>query len=112
MGAASNAAPFLFWDTGDGLDFATRARRPPHRGAGRAYPAADAQFAADQDRRDAFIHYRQAIDKDPLLTITHPSLGEAYMSLRRFASAVQAFTRCRDAHQRVRSAYHANRRTH
>jgi tetratricopeptide (TPR) repeat protein len=74
-----------------------------------------AQFASDQDRREAIQHYRtgqelmaaeqfekaseaykRAIDKDRLLTLAHYGLGQSYMAMRRFASAIQAFTECRD----------------
>jgi len=74
-----------------------------------------AQFASDADRREALQYYRsgqeflsaeqfekaaeefqKAIDKDKLLTLAHYGLGQANMSLRRFASAIQAFTNCRE----------------
>jgi tetratricopeptide (TPR) repeat protein len=74
-----------------------------------------AQFASDQDRREALQHYRngqefmsaeqfekaadeyqKAIDKDKLLTLAHYGLGQANMALKRFASAIQAFTNCRE----------------
>jgi len=74
-----------------------------------------AQFASEQDRREALQHYRagqelmsaeqfekaaeafqKSIDKDRLLTLAHYGLGQAYMSLRRFTSAIQAFTTCRE----------------
>ena len=76
---------------------------------------ASAQFASDQDRREAWQHYRagqefmsaeefekaaaafhRSIDKDRFLTLAHYGLGQAYMSLRRYASAIQAFTNCRE----------------
>jgi tetratricopeptide (TPR) repeat protein len=41
--------------------------------------------------------YQKAIDKDKLLTLAHYGLGQANMSLKRFASAIQAFTSCREA---------------
>jgi len=74
-----------------------------------------AQFASDQDRREALQHYRngqefmsaeqfekaadeyqKAIDKDKLLTLAHYGLGQANMALKRYASAIQAFTNCRE----------------
>jgi tetratricopeptide (TPR) repeat protein len=39
----------------------------------------------------------KAIDKDGLLTLAHHGLGEAYMALKRFPSAIQAFNACREA---------------
>jgi tetratricopeptide (TPR) repeat protein len=75
-----------------------------------------AQFASDQDRREALQHYRngqelmsaeqfekaaaefqKAIDQDRLLTLAHYGLGQAQMSLKRFTSAILAFTGCREA---------------
>lgn len=75
-----------------------------------------AQFASDQDRREALYHYREgqelmsaerferaaeafrkSIERDRLLTLAHHSLGEAYMALRRYPSAIQAFVGARDA---------------
>lgn len=75
-----------------------------------------AQFASEQDRREALRHYRdgqellsrerfeqaaeafgKAIEKDRLMTLAHHSLGESYMALRRYASAVQAFIGARQA---------------
>jgi tetratricopeptide (TPR) repeat protein len=75
-----------------------------------------AQFVSEQNRREALQHYRNgqelmsaerfekaadeftnAIAKDHLLTLAHHGLGEAYMALRRYPSAIVAFTRCREA---------------
>ena len=72
--------------------------------------AAAQSLASDADRRAAFIHYREgqellaserfddaveafrtAINYEPLLTDAHYGLGHAYMSLRRYTSAIQAF---------------------
>jgi Flp pilus assembly protein TadD len=79
-----------------------------------------AQFASDHDRREAFEHYRngqellsaeqfekaaeefqRAIAKDRLLTLAHYGLGQAYMALRRYTSAILAFTGCREAFQKL-----------
>src|SRR5262245_33221661 len=68
-----------------------------------AVPPVFAQFASEQNRREAFRHYRTgqelmtaerfekaaeefqlAIDNDRLLTLAHYGLGQAYMELRRF----------------------------
>lgn len=83
-----------------------------------AAPAAMQQLADERTRREAFVHYRagqelmtaerfelaaeqfqKAINKDPLLTLAHYGLGQAYMALRRYASAVVAFRSCRDAYR-------------
>jgi tetratricopeptide (TPR) repeat protein len=85
-----------------------------------AWGSASAQVANDANRRQAFQHYRngqellqgeqfekaaaefqQAIELDSLLTLAHYGLGQSYMGLRRFASAVMAFTGCRDAYERI-----------
>jgi tetratricopeptide (TPR) repeat protein len=79
-----------------------------------------AQFAPDQDRREALEHYRagqemmsaeqfekaiqafqQAIDKDRFLTLAHYGQGQAYMALKRFASAVQAYSTCLETHREL-----------
>ena len=77
---------------------------------------ASAQTADAFSRRQAFQHYRNgqelmsaelfekaalefsaAVKLDPLLTLAHYGLGQAYVAQRRFASAIQAFRGCRDA---------------
>jgi tetratricopeptide (TPR) repeat protein len=74
---------------------------------------ASAQLPSDSDRREALHHYRlgqdlldaeryeqalrefgAAVAKDRLLTVAHYGLGEANTHLRRYASAIQAFTNC------------------
>jgi tetratricopeptide (TPR) repeat protein len=73
-------------------------------------------LASDPNRREAIAHYREgqdqlhreqwekaivafdrAIKLDPLLTDAHYGRGEAFMGLRRYASAAQAFERTIDA---------------
>ena len=90
-------------------------------------PAA-AQFASEQDRREALQHYRagqellsaeqfqkavdafqRAIDKDRLLTLAHYRQGQAYMALRRYASAARAFTDCRETFRMLHRLAEANR---
>src|SRR5258705_11928555 len=43
--------------------------------------------------------FRSAIKLDPLLTIAHYELGQAYMAQRRYAEAVLAYIGCRTAVQ-------------
>lgn len=81
---------------------------------------ARAQFASDQNRREALQHYRagqeflsseqfekaaesfrKAIDRDPLLALAHYGLGQSYMALRRYASAIVAFRGCREAYEEL-----------
>lgn len=71
------------------------------------------QLASNADRREAFKHYRAgqellvaeqfekaadefraAIRNDPLLTDAHYGLGQSFMGLQRYASAIQAFEAC------------------
>jgi tetratricopeptide (TPR) repeat protein len=79
-----------------------------------------AQIVDDPQRQEAVKHYRSgqellyseqfekaekefraAIQLDPLLTLAHYGLGQSLMAQKRYASAVQAFTQCRDAYQRI-----------
>lgn len=46
---------------------------------------------------EAEVAFRRAIDLEPLLTLAHYGLGQAYMGLRRFPSAVRAYTGCLEA---------------
>jgi len=82
--------------------------------------AAAQRLADEKSRRDAVVHYRagqellaaerfeqaagqfqKAIDKDPLFALAHYGLGQAYMGLRRYTSAVVAYRGCRDAYQKL-----------
>ena len=79
-----------------------------------------AQRAPESSTRQAFQHYRNgqellqneqfekavtefraAIELDPLLTLAHYGLGQSFMALKRYASAVDAFAGCRDAYERI-----------
>lgn len=81
---------------------------------------AGAQQAESMARRQALEHYRagvelmtaerweqaagefrSAIQLDPLLTLAHYNLGQSYMALRRYASAILAFTGCRTAYEQI-----------
>ena len=80
-------------------------------------PAA-AQLVDDAHRQQALQRYRAgqellyseqfekaeqefaaAIQLDPLLTLAHYGRGQAFMALKRYSSAIQAFTKCREAYQ-------------
>lgn len=82
--------------------------------------SARAQAVEDAQHREALQHYRAgqellssekfdkaadefraAIDLDPLLTLAHYGLGQSYMGLRRYSSAVLAFSGCATAYQRL-----------
>jgi len=77
---------------------------------------AAAQVVDDISHHQALVHYRlgeelmhseqfakaadefqDAIKLDPLLTIAHYELGQAYMALRRYVEAIGAYVRCRTA---------------
>lgn len=81
---------------------------------------ASAQVVGELNRRQALQHYRvgqellvaerfeeaaaqftTAIELDPLLTLAHYGRGQAYMALKRYASAVQAFIGGRHAYERL-----------
>ena len=92
-----------------------------------ARPAA-AQLASDENRREALNHYRQgqqlllaehwdkaaeefteSIKLDPLLTLAHYGLGQAYMGMKDYRAAVRAFTGCKDAHRQLTQLQNSNR---
>jgi tetratricopeptide (TPR) repeat protein len=50
---------------------------------------------------DAVREFKAAIDLDPLLTLAHFRLGQAYMSLRDYPQAEQAFLACRVAYEKI-----------
>ena len=81
---------------------------------------ATAQAADEISRRQALERYRAgqellvaerfeqaaaefttAVELDPLLAIAHYGLGQAHMGLKRYASAIQAFSGSRDAYERI-----------
>lgn len=83
-----------------------------HAGTAGAGP----QIATEQNRREALKVYRvgmellsheqfekaaeqfsRAVARDPLLTRAHYGAGQAYMGLRRYASAVKAYSECLEA---------------
>ena len=85
-----------------------------------ATPLAAQQLADEQTRRQALEFYRagqdhmaaerfdlaveaftSAIDKDPLLTVAHYQRGQAFMNLRRYGSAIQAYKGCIEAMARL-----------
>jgi tetratricopeptide (TPR) repeat protein len=49
----------------------------------------------------AAAEFRAAIELDPLLTLAHYGLGQSYMALKRYASAIQAFAGCRDTYVKL-----------
>jgi tetratricopeptide (TPR) repeat protein len=92
-----------------------------------AAPGAAQTTVTDPNHREALKHYRMgqelltsekfdkavdefqaAIELEPLMAMAHYGLGQAHMGLRRYASAVQAFTGCKDAYQRLANQRQAN----
>lgn len=83
-------------------------------------PAAAGQIVDEARRQQAVVHYRagqdlmfaeqfekaaeqfrRAIGLDPLLTLAHYGLGQSYMAVKRYASAIQAYTDCREAYRTI-----------
>jgi tetratricopeptide (TPR) repeat protein len=71
-----------------------------HREALQHYRAGQELMSAEKfgPAAEEFI---KAIDLDPLLTLAHYGLGQAYMGLQRYASAVLAFNGCKAAYERL-----------
>ena len=56
----------------------------------------------------AATEFRAAIELDPLMTLAHYGLGQAHMGMKRYASAIQAFTGARDAYTRIGALLQTN----
>ena len=93
-----------------------------------ASPASGQAIADEHSRRQAIELYRtgqefmsgerfdkaaevftSAIAKDPLLTVAHYQLGQAYMALKRPASAVQAYRGCLQAMEALHHLQESNK---
>jgi protein O-GlcNAc transferase len=59
------------------------------------------EFLSSEQFEKAADSFRKAIEIDPLLALAHYGLGQSYMALRRYASAVVAYTNCRDTYARL-----------
>ena len=57
----------------------------------------------------AATEFSAAIELDSLLALAHYGLGQSYMALKRYASAIQAFTGCREAYRRLMDMREENR---
>lgn len=58
----------------------------------------------------AAAEFTAAIELDPLLALAHYGLGQSYMGLKRYASAIQAFTDCRETYRKIIALRESNRR--
>jgi tetratricopeptide (TPR) repeat protein len=86
------------------------------------------QLADQQSRREALAHFRigqefftgekfdraaeefmNATRKDPLFTLAHYQAGQSYMNLKRYASAIQAFTKCIESSRALYGLAESNR---
>jgi tetratricopeptide (TPR) repeat protein len=89
---------------------------------------ARAQLVEESVRQEALRHYRagqelllaehwqraadefmDAIDLDPLLTLAHYGLGQAYMGLKEFRTAIRAYSGCREAFRTLHSLAASNK---
>jgi tetratricopeptide (TPR) repeat protein len=52
------------------------------------------EFYTSEKFERAAEEFQKATAKDPLFTLAHYQAGQSYMNLKRYASAIQAFTRC------------------
>jgi tetratricopeptide (TPR) repeat protein len=59
------------------------------------------EFLSSERFEKAAESFRKAIEKDPLLALAHYGLGQSYMALRRYTSAIVAFTDCRETYARL-----------
>ncbi len=58
---------------------------------------------------EAVREFKAAIELDPLLTLAHFRLGQAYMGLRQYPQAEQAFLACRVAYEKIAGLEFTNR---
>jgi tetratricopeptide (TPR) repeat protein len=67
------------------------------------------EFMSSEQFEKAADAFTSAIDKDPLLTVAHYQLGQAYMALKRPASALQAYKGCLDAMSALHNLEESNK---
>ena len=73
------------------------------------YRAGQELLRAEQFEK-ASREFSAAIELDPLLALAHYGLGQSYMGLRRYASAIPAFVDCREAYRKIIGMRESNRR--
>jgi Flp pilus assembly protein TadD len=67
------------------------------------------QLMAEEKFAAAADNFTKAISKDPLFTLAHYSLGQAYMNLREYPNAVKAFEACLEASRQLYALSETNR---
>jgi tetratricopeptide (TPR) repeat protein len=67
------------------------------------------EFMSSERFDKAAEAFTASIEKDPLLTIAHYQLGQAYMNLKRPASALQAYKGCLDAMEALHHLEESNK---
>jgi tetratricopeptide (TPR) repeat protein len=67
------------------------------------------QLMAEEKFAAAADNFMKAINKDPLFTLAHYSLGQAYMNLRQYLDAVKAFEACIDASRQLYALSETNK---
>ena len=67
------------------------------------------EFMSSERFDKAAVAFTASIEKDPLLTVAHYQLGQAYMNLRRPASALQAYKGCLGAMEALHHLEESNR---
>lgn len=73
------------------------------------YRAGQELLRAEQFEKAA-TEFSAAIDLDPLLALAHYGLGQSYMGLKRYTSAIQAFVGCRETYRKIIAMRESNRR--
>ena len=71
-----------------------------HTQALQRYRAGQDLLASERFEKAA-VEFSAATKLDPLFALAHYGLGQSYVGLRRYASAIQAFIGCREAYERI-----------
>lgn len=81
-----------------GSGFPQALEREKHAEAEARYRAGEEQMRAESFEA-ATVEFKAAVALDPSFVLAHYSLGQAYMALKRYPDAAQAYERCRDVLQ-------------
>jgi Flp pilus assembly protein TadD len=71
-----------------------------HHQALKHYRAGQELLRAEQFEKAA-REFSAAVELDPLLALAHYGLGQSYVGVKRYASAIQAFIGCREAYRKI-----------